>query len=60
MSSSNTQHIFVTRRTPYLLRPWVYSQDSVCEFNVTNLLNVNEKNSMGGWEGKKERTNERK
>jgi hypothetical protein len=52
-SSIKTQNTSVTRRTPYLLRLWVYSRDSVRKFNVTNLLNI-KVFSMGGWEVKKE------
>ena len=53
-SSINTQNISVTRRTPYSLRLWVYLQDSVCDFDVTNLLNI--KVLFDGWVRKKERT----
>ena len=52
-SSINTQHISVTRRTLCLLRLWVYSQDSVCKFNVTNLLNI--RVVFDGWVGGKEK-----
>ena len=41
------------RRTPYLLRLWVYYQDSVCKFSVTSLLNIIER--FDGWVGGKER-----